>query len=250
MPRKILYTNRRTLPSARILRDSILDLTGTRLIVTSREDHIRPTDEILIRYGNSVNHSVKDNNLNSVDFIRISSSKLVTSNLLLSCKIHTPQYFRNSQAEFPCLIRKTLYGMGGAGIIYCEDDNTFGENFKNGDYWTPYTSTHFELRVHVFNGEILRVFKKEPTTDSPIRNNDTCHFSIRNPDNYKKLIPTIGEITSALLSRQIENHFYALDVGWDSNKKEYFIFELNSAPGLNENTAMAYAENFARVFNL
>lgn len=250
MPRKILYTNKRTLPSARILRDSIYNLTGIRLVVTSREDHIKPIDQIFIRYGNSTSHSVKDTSLNSPKFIQIASSKMSTSNLLLSNGIYTPEYFRNNNPTFPCLIRQTLYGMGGKGIIYCKDIETFRANYSAGNYWTPYVFTDFELRVHVFNEMILRIFRKEPTTDSPIRNNDTCHFSLKNPERFVKLLPVIEKLYDIFSANGLQNNFYALDIGWDSKKKEYFTFELNSAPGLNENTADIYATNFARELNL
>jgi len=251
MSRQILYTNRKTLPSARILRDSIYNLTGKRLIVTSREDHIKDTDRIVIRYGNSSRHSVLDTELNSPKFINIVASKFNTANLLLANNIYTPKYEKSlTNLIFPCLIRKTLSGMGGKGIVYCADRETFDENYSNQYYWTQYVYTDFELRVHVFNGLILRLFRKEPLTDNPIRNNDSCHFSLRNPENYVKLFPIIEKLNDIFTSNGIRRYFYALDVGWDSNKKEYFIFELNSAPGINENTADIYAREIAGELNL
>jgi hypothetical protein len=53
-----------------------------------------------------------------------------------------------------------------------------------------------------------------------------------------------GQIALNKLGVNYDN-YYAADIGWDSNRKEYFIFEFNSAPGLNENTAKVYAEFLA-----
>jgi hypothetical protein len=45
------------------------------------------------------------------------------------------------------------------------------------------------------------------------------------------------------------NAFFALDLGWDNNKKEYLVFEANSAPGLNEHTADIYADFILNKIN-
>jgi glutathione synthase/RimK-type ligase-like ATP-grasp enzyme len=44
--------------------------------------------------------------------------------------------------------------------------------------------------------------------------------------------------------------FYALDIGRDATNHRYFIFEANSAPGINENTVELYADYFIDKLHL
>jgi glutathione synthase/RimK-type ligase-like ATP-grasp enzyme len=234
-----ILSSRYSFPSARLLKNTLTSLTEDRIKVTATPEKLKRVD---IRFGNSFGNYKEDTKLNSPEFISFCSNKLIFSSLLLTNGFYTPIYRRDMDLIFPLLIRKTLSGSGGRGIILCKDKKEFDLNW-NTDHWTEYINTQFELRVHVLDGEIVKIFKKEEEKSSefPIRNNASCHFSLKDTENYPKLYSLIKTLND-LFTSKMGCGFYALDVGWDSKKKEYFIFEANSAPGLNENTANIYAE--------
>jgi len=230
-------------PSGRILKNLIEQATGERVRLTSYPERLKSSPKI--RYGNSGGNFKEDTTLNSPDFIRVCSSKLAFSNLLVN-NMHTPIYKKGTKdldsVEYPVLIRRTLSASGGKGIVLCKNREEFNAQYR-GEFWTPYIFTDFELRVHVLGGKIARIFRKDPmeSTEFLIRNNDTCHFSIRDIQNYPKLSATIDTLNDLFTKGGFTFGFYALDIGWDKKKKEYFIFEANSAPGLNEHTAELYS---------
>jgi hypothetical protein len=240
---KYILSNPYCLPSARILRDEINKLTTERVLVTCRADRIKDT---VIRYGNS--SPLRDGiveTLNSSRIINLFSNKRNLSELLLTNGIYTPAFRRDLPPEsFPVMIRSTLTGKHGIGISVVEDQNVFSQIWKSGFYWTPWIDLNSEFRVHVFNGSILKVFKKEyqGTDKFPIKINDSCHFSLIQSE-LPKLKDLVTQLTTIL-----GDCFYGGDFGWDKNKKEYLVVELNSAPGLNEYTANLYAKNLVENY--
>jgi len=228
-----LLASRRSIPSAKLLRDQIKSLNNLNILVTTDIDKLN----IILRYGCHLGGP--NNILNSIEFIRNCSSKRLFSLLMQENNIYSPIYYRNEKPEsFPVLIRKTLNGQHGEGIIYCSSLDEFNEN-NNNNYWTPFVSLKYELRVHCLNGEIAKVFvKKKHNENDVILNSENSHFSlVEVKDNYKRLFETIEKMNFFL-----KDSFCALDIGYDEKKKEYFILEGNSAPGLNESTARLYAE--------
>jgi D-alanine-D-alanine ligase-like ATP-grasp enzyme len=57
-------------------------------------------------------------------------------------------------------------------------------------------------------------------------------------EKYPKLIKSVENLCTIPV---FAKGYYGLDAGWQPDKKEYFIFEINSAPGLNERSAFEYA---------
>jgi glutathione synthase/RimK-type ligase-like ATP-grasp enzyme len=144
--------------------------------------------------------------------------------------------------EFPLLIRKTLSGYGGQGIVVCTTREEFNSQWRNTYYWTRFVHTDFELRVHVFDGQVIKIFKKQCSADTevsnPIRNvGHDYHFSMRDISKYGKVIELVNKLTPI-----INGVHYGLDLGYDSKRKEYFVFECNTGCGLNTETAQLYAD--------
>jgi glutathione synthase/RimK-type ligase-like ATP-grasp enzyme len=237
-----------SLPSAKILALELQSLVNERVLVTTHPERIKVNTK-MIRYGNSDFPSLAgDIYLNSANFIQLCSNKRTLSNLLNEYGFFTPLFFPhfNRPESFPVIVRDSLSTFGGRGIHVCNNINEFNQHNAT---WTPFIKTQFELRVHILGGEVKRIFKKEydldePESEYPIRNlSNGYHFSLKELEHYPKVIDLFSKISEV---EEIGNeNYYAADIGWDSNKKEYFIFEFNSAPGLNDNTAKVYAEFLA-----
>ena len=219
--------------SARILANELKKLGEECLSV---RNPIRiDKDDFVIRYGSTAIHS-GTNTLNSIEMIRVCSNKLVFSKVMQENDIYSPVFYTGFPEKYPIIVRTTLNSFGGKGMIFVGNKDTF--NYPDA-YWTPYIETDFELRVHVLGGEIVKIFRKEGG-DSYIRTlNYGWHFSLKDIKLYPKVISVVKKIFSIPM---FATSFMALDLGWDSKRKEYVVFEGNSAPGLNEYTATLYAK--------
>lgn len=238
-----ILSSRSSFPSAKILRNALVELGYPKLKVTYKASILKRNP--IVRYGNSERIlSGDDTHLNSMDFIHQLSDKNLFSTLLKE-KVYVPIFSRElpKDTDFPIIVRKFMSACKGKGIVVCKNLEEYEKNNCRHYFWTHYVNLDFELRVHVIGGEIKKVFKKiyveeEPEEEFPIRTSEHYHFSLVDPGKYKKLLESV-DIVSEILGK---DNFYALDIGWDKNKKKYFILEGNSAPGLNELTANLYAE--------
>jgi len=258
---KLILANKGCIPSAITLREQIRKLSGIKLLVTTNPEK----ENIVFRYGNSsmTNYPSKDI-VNNASFIYLSSNKQLFSQFCIINGIRAPIFNKlNFQMpdEFPILVRETLSGKGCEGIhkIYSVE-NLIGLN-PNWN-WTPYCNIKKEYRVHIINGKIIRVFEKifqgENNDGIIIRNNDNSKFSLIENINEKILIgkfTRLNEVSLKLYDLLSEKHeniplMFSLDIGFDAEKRDYIIFEANSASGLNENTAMEYAKEIIKLMEI
>jgi glutathione synthase/RimK-type ligase-like ATP-grasp enzyme len=233
---------------AKQVRDSIDRLSGEHFLVTAHPEIITGEKELFMRYGNSDPVSVKDTEWNSREFIHTCAYKKAFSDLMREHNIYSPEFFRNPRdREYPLLIRETLSSFGGRGIHYIDNDEQFNRIWKTGFWWTPFIDLKFEMRAHIVKGEVIKLYIKKllDGIEVPIRTNENTHWVKISNDNlhtkYKKLrelAKIITEITGG--------SFYGLDIGWDDNKKEYFVLEANSAPGLSLISSDDYASSILR----
>jgi hypothetical protein len=231
-----------SLPSAKLLRDAIEEITNLHLFVTTNPDKL---DSVLIRYGNSYGE-FKECIYNTPEFIRLLSDKNCFSKVLLQNGFYCPEFSRDKTkiSEFPVMLRSSLTWSKGRGINVVKTKEDVDIFWTNSHHWTKYIPMQYEIRCHILGGGLAKVFKKvwrkeEPEAEFPIRINDTYDFVLQNiGGKYNRLYEVVGELTKLLG----ENNFYSLDIGWDNSKKDYFILEGNSAPGLNSLTANMYAE--------
>jgi len=236
--------------SAKILADAISAKMERRIYPTSNLSKIHPRDKI-IRYGSTENilNTAIDLNLNPIEFIGLCIHKEVLADLLINNNIMSVSFYKDTVEKpetYPVLIRTTLNASKGKGINVIYNEEEFNKTWKTNYFWTDFIKTQFELRVHVLGGEIARIFKKVPISDYenenefPIRNlHNGYHFAIRNEDYYEKVFDLVSKLNE--IPKIGKDCFYAMDIGWSKENKNYVVFELNTAPGLNENTAEVYS---------
>lgn len=235
---KIILTSKVCLPSAKLLRDALQEKYNERILVTTDNNKVR--NRLLFAYGKCINN----NPLNSMEFINLCANKLSFSSLLNSNNIYSPIFYNNQEpqnSDYPVLIRKTLTGHGGQGIVLINNAEEFHTTWRGNYYWTKFIKTQFELRVHVFEGNIIKLFKKEfdgVESDYPIRNLDNgYHFALKKVEKYPKVI----DLVQNKLNNLLNGIHYGLDLGYDTEKREYIIYECNTGCGLNTETAYLYA---------
>jgi hypothetical protein len=240
-----ILTHPTVLPSARALAEQLRGRIMDRVIVTCNPGKVHGR---LVRWGNS-SPTLVQSNLNKAEAISVVANKNLFSQAM--DKLDFPHVIiqRGTPERFPVVIRKVLTGCGGVGIVLCHNLRDFEANHRN-NYWSYWHYFGPELGVHVFQGKILKIFKKVrsdgmPEEEFPIRNLTRGYSFVRvNEVNFPKLIPYMEEFY-----RRFPIAFGRLDVGWDKEKKLYTAIEMNSAPGIasNTDTLLAYANAFSEV---
>ena len=244
----LLY-NRRSYITGRALATQL----GLRYLRSSNK-LVRLNKPPKIRYGNSEhNFGKKDTNMNHPENIRLCANSYQFSRWCKENNYLTPYYAKfsmNNIPEYPFLLRR-LHHMRGRDIILIEKEADITrisrENLAN-RYWVPFYLTTFELRVHIINEEVVKVFKKVKegalADGEFIRTSSkNWHYSIRTKldDKYIK-----AQELCINLMKDLGLFFGGIDIAWNNNNKQYIVWEVNTAPGLSSPTLRLYADKLRR----
>lgn len=203
-----------------------------------------------IRWGNCAGNYPLDTKFNESRLIALTRKDLFSTGMNKANIPHVHVYHSDTKPEhFPIVLRTRLNAKGGEGIVVIRSKEEY-ERAKVVSHWSYWYKFDFELGVHTFKGEIIRVFKKVwagegPEPEFPIRNQDRgFHFKLVNVLNYKKLPAYIHRIYEAF-----PINFCRFDIGWDAGEHTYRVLECNSAPQLSANpeTFRLYAEKLREV---
>lgn len=147
------------------------------------------------------------------------------------------------------IARATLTGSGGRGITIHQG----GEVLPKALLYSIHVRHKSEYRVHVFNGEVIDVAEKRKKNGAEeqdgwnplIRNYDKgwvfCHDDVECPDVVKE------ECIKAVKALSLD--FGAVDVGYRVKEKQPYIFEINTAPGIEGKTLQHYADKIKELAN-
>ena len=205
-------------------------------------------NNIIINWGNSTPPHFRwmEQDLNKPQAIALASNKIKTFTEL-ECKgfKHIPQY-TISKAIAKDLIstgntiycRSTVTGHSGRGIVIASNH----DNLLNAPLYTVKTKHKDEYRVHVFKGRAIDVQKKKK------RKNNFISNGIRNSNNgwvYCRgdiIIPTNLQSIAVEAVGLLGLDFGAVDIGHRVIDNKFFVFEVNTAPGLEKTTLDKYAK--------
>jgi len=207
-----------------------------------------------VRYGNSEhNFGENDTKINHPDVIKVCANSYHFSRWCIEHNFYTPRYQKfdnNNIPEFPFLLRR-LNHRAGKDIIIINDAtelNKIKRNVLKQRYWVPYIETTFELRVHIIDKQVVRVFKKiKPGALDDgefIRTVDRgWKYSLRTnlDEKYAQ-----AQQLCINLTEDLGLFFGGIDIAWDIKNRRYVVWEVNSAPGLNSQTIKIYADILRR----
>lgn len=206
-----------------------------------------------IRYGNSKGEFEIDTETNSPNVIKICADSLKFTEWGLENEIFTPIYKPisdfESLPEFPFLVRKRWH-RAGKDIVIINDKEDMSKLYRIlgarlfRRYCVPFYKTKYEIRVHYVMGEIPRIFVKQPTENADVKNPirtspNGWHYSLRTnlDESYKKAQALVHRIAKIL-----NLSFGGFDMAWSSKYERYIVWEINTAPGLNQETLQVYAD--------
>lgn len=147
------------------------------------------------------------------------------------------------------VVARTLCrGNSGRGIVLVDPDSGCG--LPQAPLYTRYVKKVDEYRVHVFRGEVIDVQQKRKREDTP---RDECDYRIRNHGNGFVFCRGDTEPPQILLDASVAAvhalglDFGAVDVGWNDHHGLPYVYEVNTAPGLEGETLESYWKAFVNI---
>lgn len=258
--RLIIWAAKGMFKSASKLKEALQAETQRKvLIVRSDSPRFEPrSTDVIVNWGNSKAPEFYkslvewEQHFNDIEPVAIAVNKLKTFQAL-DDKCNIPEWTTDRQQalrwyfdNIPLIIRETLTGYGGEGIIFhdkqAEDWEKYTGDIKEAPLYVQYKKKKKEFRVHVFKGEVIDITQKKKRKDfegevnTKIRNYGNgwvyCREDIVEPNDLRE--QTIQAVQSLGLD------FGAVDAIYNEKENKTYILEINSAPGLEGTTIEAY----------
>lgn len=180
--------------------------------------------------------------LNRGDFATLAANKLSAFFEFRAGGVSIPEFWtdrNNIPADaYPVVCRTILTGHSGAGI---EIANT-PEEVLVAPLYTKYMKKKHEYRVHVFRDTAFFIQRKAKRVDAEnpnwqVRNLAGGFVFIESPDTPQAVIDQ-----SIMAIAALGLDFGGVDVIWNDKTQQAYVLEVNTACGLEERTALKYAE--------
>jgi glutathione synthase/RimK-type ligase-like ATP-grasp enzyme len=205
--------------------------------------------DIIINWGNSKPPHFKwlNDDLNKPHAIALASNKLKTFNTFIEKGFfHLPAFTTSKDVAKEVInsgdiiyCRSTVTGHSGRGIVIASNSN----ELINAPLYTVKTKHKDEYRVHVFKGEVLDVQKKKRKLGFTGRSSGIRNYS--NGWVYARADVAIPDMLCPIAIQAVELlglDFGAVDIGHRIIDNKFFVFEVNTAPGLEGSTLDKYAK--------
>jgi len=150
--------------------------------------------------------------------------------------------------KWSIIVRSSLTGHSGVGITFCEE----GMEIPQGKLYVQYIKKQHEYRVHVFNGKVIDIQQKRKKKDVP---NEEINYKIRNHHTgwvycrENLHIPPDLEQQAIKAVQALGYLFGAVDIIWNKKQNKCYVLEVNSAPGLEGETIVKYANAIKELAN-
>lgn len=188
-----------------------------------------------------------NNVLNNPRFIRPAINKLATLEILQNSNVGIPEWTTSKQVaagwhkkDGIVVARKSLSASEGRGIVVSKP----GEPVADANLYTRHLRHKREFRVHVIRGSVVDVSEKRRRSDfegepNPLIRNHRfgwvfCHDNVQCPPAVTR------EAIKAIAAMHLD--FGAVDIGFREKEQLAFVFEINTAPGIEGQTVGHYAE--------
>jgi len=176
-------------------------------------------------------------------------NKLSAFRCLQAANLSTVEWTTDAEvaATWPMAVaRATLTGHSGQGITTHEQ----GQPLPRVALYTKYMKKTFECRIHVFNGSVIdgQIKKKRQgaeDVDNLVRNVHTGWVYCRDGYTPSDQAKTLAVAAVAALGLD----FGAVDLIFNQHYNQYYILEVNTAPGLEGTTLNNYVKAIQNVCN-
>jgi len=214
-----------------------------------KHDPDRRVDQLL-RWGSrkSITYIPDQQTVNLRRAIQKASDKVTAMEEMERAGVPVPNYSTSYQnLNFPMLARANG-DMQGRGIVPIMQSQDIEANSMNPDFYTEYVPTKLEYRVHVIDGEIVKVSQKvleEPEDYDPFVRNYETGYRFKNPRTRH---PGINQAVAAVEALELDIGAVDLVIGEDDRP---YVLEVNTAPHLEENVSLEiYGDKIAEIMGI
>lgn len=215
---------------------------------------------LLIRWGSSAAVAKNPRKvLNKKESVALSADKLNSLIKMREQNIPVPKTLALSELQkltiaevmerglrFPVLARRPSHTRG-RDILLCLQNRDLRRAIRwDKTFLVEYIPTDREYRVHVFNGEVIRISQKVLMSREeycPYMRNDDHNHTFRNP---RKALTAHQQEVAVNAVKVLGLDFGAVDmvIADDGNP---FVLEVNTGPSLIENGAEIYEQKFKTI---
>lgn len=191
--------------------------------------------DILLRWGNPQRPELTTV-IQPAAAIARAGNKLVALRTMRDAGVPVPDYTTEQPNDVDVWLGRSLNGFGGRDIKLPGDPA-----WTNVSFWTKYIPNRREYRIHVVNGNVIRVQRKY--LDFPEQHDN--HYVQNYAQGYRFRTPAqrlhqnrLDAATGAVAALGLDFGAVDLLVGQDNNP---YVLEVNTAPKLAPLTARQYA---------
>src|SRR3990167_6843 len=187
--------------------------------------------------------------------VSIAINKLRTLEALTQAKVNVPKWTQDRATasdwvskDSIVVARKSLTSSAGRGIVVVDQS----VRLPDCNLYTLHVRHKREFRVHVFNNRIIDIAEKRKRSDfdkevgeldSLVRNWDNgwvfCHENVQCPEAVQREAMKAVEVLGL--------DFGAVDVGYREKDDKAYVFEVNTAPGIEGQTVQRYAQAVRQI---
>lgn len=263
-PRVFIHPYKGGSRSAKALAEA---LGARRILINGKSRYKSRKSDIVINWGSS-KRFIDDpiEMLNQPSEVSIASNKLTFFNTVSTSNVSLVPFTESVETVNEWLddgnivcARTKLTGHSAEGLVLIGPRDSEKElDIPAAKLYTKYVPKALEYRVHVFNGEVIRVQKKilRPELSERIKDSSDdfsttdVDWKVRNHDNgfvyvttdVEKEMPPTVKTQAIRCVRACGLVFGAVDVIYNAKKKAAFVLEVNTSPGLEGETITAYVD--------
>lgn len=214
---------------------------------------------VLVRWGSRKEMPHADLVLNTARAIRMASDKVQAIRAFQNAGIPTVPCFTTwpealAAASGGIILGRTRSGMQGRGIVAYDPSRSRGLRYLRQpanphEWYTIYHEPTREVRLHVVDGEVVRIQGKyldfpEQAERNPFVRNHKTGYRYRQPRSNLRRQRRELAIEAV---RALGLDFGAVDMLLFGNERDPMVLEINTAPACSPLTAERYAEAIERM---
>lgn len=230
---------------------------GLGILRVKRKDSvfIPREGDIILNWGSSSCNYAKGTIINTASAVALASNKLLTFRRLFDCSVPTPDYKLSLEdAQYwvdqgnTVYGRQTLTGSQGQGIIIFNEDNPVVTLCP---LYTKATKAKLEYRVHILDETVIDFVQKKRKLNfqggtTGIRNHTNGWVFAR----QEVVLPAYVKEVAINAVKALGLRFGAVDIGYTPETNSIFVYEVNTAPGIEGTTISKYLTAFKTKLGL
>lgn len=243
-----VYPYKQGSASAKLLADHL----GGKVLRHASSIYVNKPSDVVVNWGSTnFPNNLYSNGSVLNPKITQAQNKLDCLKLLYQNNVSCPAFWCDRldipDDAYPVVCRKVLTGHSGHGIVISETP----DDLVSAPLYTQYIKKKEEYRVHVLQGEVFFVQRKARKIS-----HENPNWLVRNLSNgFVFLECDIDDVPEDVITQAesatvaVGVDFGGVDVIWNDKKQKAYVLEINTACGLEERTAKAYAEAFQNNFD-